>query len=734
MKERHVPLLLALYGLSGAVGLAWQVVWVRAFTPLFGAGIESTAAVTATFMAGLGLGGALAPRLLGRGRGLRLYAALELGVGLWGMALPWVLAGLRHLLLPALGGLGEGPAAVLLRLAVAAALVGPPAVALGLTFPAVLQALGAAARPARVGLAYGLNALGAAGGALAAGLWLPWALGLWRGSLLLGGLDLCVAAVAWRLGPGGAVAPPPAAARAPGRVAPSLWALAALTGFAGLALELAWTRLAAPLLVPHLGPGEQAFACVLAAVLAGIGLGSLLGCRHGQRAGGLLAALQAALVMGCVLVLEPVRTALFGPALRPWLEGALPLVPALFLGATFPLLARELLASGEDERGLGRLYAVNTAGAVLGSLLTGFLLIPGLGAQRWLLLLAGLAATTALIGLWRAGWRRTALAALPALAAALSIALPRVPAVAGVRVLTAGEHVIAAQEGRQATAMALEDTRGERILLTGGHRIFEGRCAEVDDHARRALAPASLHPEPRRVLLIGLGTGATAAAMLQVPSLEALSVVELDERQRDLLPHFGHEDLLQDPRFSLLAGDGRQHLRTHPERWDLIVVDAYGPETTPAFYTGDFFHEAGERLAPGGLVFVKLIPSDLPDQATLAAFLCTLFDALPHTALIYLGDGFSGLIGGNEPFRGVDVDRIGARPEGSEALCVSARRVDDDRGLWLRKPAEAHAAGILLDPWWQAQGRRDAPPWRLDAKKRAQQHGAGAPPQPAPRP
>jgi len=719
VKDRHAPLLLALYGLSGAVGLAWQVVWVRAFTPLFGAGIESTAAITATFMAGLGLGGALAPRLLKAGRGLRLYALLEAGVGLWGLGLPWVLAALRQLLLPAFGALGEGPAAVLLRLAVAASLVGPPAVALGLTFPAVLQALGSAARPARVGLAYGLNALGAAAGALVAGLWLPWALGVWRGSLLLGGLDLGVAAAAWGLGTT-APAPAPTPADSRGRVAPSLWAIAALTGFCGLALELAWTRLAAPLLVPHLGPGEQPFACVLAAVLTGIGLGSLLGNRRGQRAGRALAALQGALVLGCVLVLEPVRTAILGPALRPWLEGALPLVPALFLGATFPLLARELLASGDDERGLGRLYAVNTAGAVLGSLGSGFVAIPGLGAQRWLLLLAGLAAGTALLGLWRAGWRRTALAAFPVLVAALLATLPRVPAVGGVRVLAPSERVIAAQEGRQATALVLEDPRGERVLLTGGHRIYEGRCAEVDDHARRALAPASLHPEPRRVLLIGLGTGATAAAMLRVPSLQALTVVELDERQRALLPYFGHEALLEDPRLTLLAGDGRQFLRTHLERWDLIVVDAYGPEATPAFYTADFFQEAGARLDRGGLVFVKLIPSDLPDPDTLAAFLCTLFASLPEAALLYLGDGFSGLVGSNDPFRGFDADRMGARPAGSEALCAGARRVSDDRGLWLLKPAEPHAAGTLLDPWWRAQGRRDAPPWRLDAQRRAE--------------
>ena len=89
---RQRALLVLLYGVSGAVGLAWQVVQVRDFVPVFGAGAEAIAAVTASFLGGLGLGGALAPRLLKGRSPLRVYGAMELGVGLWGAALPWVLA------------------------------------------------------------------------------------------------------------------------------------------------------------------------------------------------------------------------------------------------------------------------------------------------------------------------------------------------------------------------------------------------------------------------------------------------------------------------------------------------------------------------------------------------------------------------------------------------------------------------------------------------------------------
>ena len=130
-----------LYGLSGAVGLAWQVLAVRAFVPIFGAGAYAIAAVTASFLGGLGLGGALAPRLMKRLAPLRLYAAMELGVGLWGAALPWLLGASAPLLLGVLSAAGDGALATLTRVLLAAVLVGPMATMLGVTFPAVAAAV-----------------------------------------------------------------------------------------------------------------------------------------------------------------------------------------------------------------------------------------------------------------------------------------------------------------------------------------------------------------------------------------------------------------------------------------------------------------------------------------------------------------------------------------------------------------------------------------------------------------
>jgi len=729
LTRRGRGLILLLYGVSGGVGLAWQVLWVRAFTPIFGVGLEAIAAVTASFMAGLAVGAVLAPRLLRRWGGLGSYARLELAVGIWGAALPWLLLLLAEPLVAMLASTGEGWLASLLRLSVASLLVGIPAAGLGATFPAVVAALRARDDPARVGLAYGLNALGAALGSLLAGLWLPFALGLRRGSLLLGGLGLAVGLAAWWLdrseqADGSAPQPHGRPDRAEATVPGSLWALAALTGFTGLALEVSWSRLSAPVLARILGPGEQAFACVLAAVLLGIGLGGVLGRSSSMRAGRMLALLQLGLAATALATLEPVRALYLGAELVPLVEASLPLVPALFLGATFPLLSNELLAWGGDARAVGRLYAVNTAGAVLGSLLSGFLAIPQLGAQRWAVLMVGLVLLTALIGLLRDGARLAGALLAAAAIAALALALIFVPPVAGQRLATGVEQVVAALEGREATTLVVQDRRGDRTLISGGHRIRDGRGGEVNDHARRALVPTALHPRPRRVLAIGLGTGETARTFLDLDGVEELLVVELDERQPELLSWFGTGHILEDPRLELVTGDGRHLLRTRRETWDLIVVDAYGPEATPAFYSADFFGEARARLAPGGLLFVKLMPSALPDADTLASFLCTLFDSFPWSIFTYYDDGLSGLVGAHEaPVGALRADRIGAAAGSSDTLCDGVRLITDDRSAWLAPPDRPRPPGVLMDPWWYAQGHESDPPWRRDAERRQKQRG-----------
>ncbi len=157
-----------------------------------------------------------------------------------------------------------------------------------------------------------------------------------------------------------------------------------------MGLEIAWSRVSGPLLAARSGSDAVAFSVVLAAVVLGIGLGGVAARRVRGGLGRPLALVQGALCILTLMALEPLRDRVLGDRHLELVEGLLPLLPALLLGATFPLLSNALAEAGTPaSRGLARLYAVNTAGAVAGALLTGFWLMPALGAQRLLVLLAG---------------------------------------------------------------------------------------------------------------------------------------------------------------------------------------------------------------------------------------------------------------------------------------------------------------------------------------------------------
>ncbi len=715
---RSRALLVLLYGLSGAVGLAWQVLAVRAFVPIFGAGAYAIAAVTASFLGGLGLGGALAPRLMKRMAPLRLYGVMELGVGLWGAALPWLLGASAPLLLGVLTAAGDGALATLTRVLLAAVLVGPMATMLGVTFPAVAAAVNGDDNPDRVGLLYGVNAIGASGGALIAGLWLPWSLGLSLGSAVLGAGNLLVAAFAFLLPPGERQTAPTASA--PGDGPPtSLWVTAAVTGAVGMGLELCWSRLSGPLLAARSGSDAVAFAIVLAAVVLGIGIGGVLARRIPEGLGKPLGWSQALLAVLTWLTLEPVRELALGAGRYPIAEAMLPLLPAMWLGASFPLLSNALAESGgKASTSLGRLYAVNTAGAVVGSLATGFVLMPLLGAQRLAVLLGMASAAVALSAFVRAK-AKVPTAAFGVLAVGLGGALLFIaPPVAGARVLPPDDVVLDSVEGLQGSTLV--SVRGdERALTSSGHRIGAANVrGPINDHALRALGPAGLHPNPKRVLAIGLGTGATAQAFLSVDSVEELVVVELDPNMRTLLHHFGTEEILEDPRLRIVDGDGRWFVRTNTEQWDVISVDAYGPKTASAtFYTAEFYEQARARLAPNGVVWVKFNPAAITQAEPLASFLASLWSAFPNGGLLFLEKGLFGLVGVAETAQ-LPARKVAALRETSLALTEDARLHTDDRPV---KVVDTAQGGFnLLTPYWTALHPRTPPPWA----------GRGGPPPP----
>ncbi len=683
------PVVYLLFLLSGAAGLVYQVIWVRVFGNVFGNTVHSAAVVTAVFMGGLGLGSWLAGRLAdrvylrSRRAPLLLYALFELGIGALGLALAW--------LLPELGALSAavsaydlgpdgwhelGAGSLALRYLLGALLLSPPALLMGGTLTLLARAVVGAdleAAPARIGLLYGLNTLGAAAGALVTDLGLVPGLGLLGSQAVAALLNLAAGLGAlglWRARRAERAAPPPA----PAAPAPASWrplgaaSLALLlTGFAAMGLEIVWFRF----LSYVLGGYRAVFSLLLSVLLLGLFLGALLGgwlARRVRSPETLFAAAQALLVVSALAGLmlfdggalraqadalrEGHRAA--GPALRALLELWLNLTPMLWLvglpavcmGLAYPV-ANALVQRTEARVGgrAGLLYLANTGGNVLGSLLAGFLLLPWLGVQRS----TGVFALAALLGAAcpllaaRRPWRRAGAAALAAglLALAAFGALPRNQLVreSFAADLPEAEHrVLALREGVNETLMVVEVPGFARALFTNGHNMSGTRPSSLRYMRAFAHLPLLMQANPRRALVICFGVGNTLYAASLHRSLERLEVVDLS---RDVLEHAGYfaatnHDVLQDPRVRVFVNDGRHHLRMQPEgRYDLVTLEPppIGFAGVSALYTREFYALVRSRLAPGGAL-TQWLPGLQVDAPAALALVRAFLEVFPEAVLL----------------------------------------------------------------------------------------------------
>lgn len=643
-----MTLLSVLFFLSGAAGLVYEVVWARVLSDVVGSTAWSMAAVFAVFLGGLAVGAEVLGRRSPSGiDALRRYAVLEAAIALtaalsflllrWGG--PWL-----ALVSPSAASWGAGVYALML----ATPLVGVPAFFMGGTLPVLLSAAThwTTARSA-VPILYGWNTLGAACGALATGFVLIWRLGLQGSVLLAVAANLAVAIAALGLSAkarSGRVAPLPGGAeggRAPGEpetseatrsggrgpVAPAPWVILAFwSGCGTLALEVLWGRVARFVL----GDRTLAIAAVLFVFVSALGAGSLLASVLARRYSGVppahaLVMAARALLAGTVAhaVLVPLGLwSAAGGGLTGLLEDLgspgrllvmmiLVFPGVLLLGLVFPLLAWSL--RGLDERPgplLGRLYLVNTAGAVVGAVTGGLFLTAWFGTPRGFLLVMAVSAAVATWVLARAPeggrWRGWGVAAGVAVVASAAV-LP-----ARLVVLRDGETLVDFRE----------DAYGVQVLASaeasGYLRVRNNRMGLVFDlghpdtrHAQETAAhfAALLAERVDRVLNLGTGYGITAGAFTLYPDVRHLETVELLPFLVDHQESFAqwNHDYLRDPRVRLVEGDGRHVLAASPEPWDIVsvnVLDPYSPGSA-ALYTVEFWELVRSRLEPGG-VFTQL--------------------------------------------------------------------------------------------------------------------------------
>ena len=673
------PLLLLLYGLSGAAALVYQVLWVRLLGLTFGVTVHAAATVLASFMAGLAAGSALGGRLADRTpRPLRAFGIIELGAGITALASPLLLDAVQALYVRWHPGSAEGAFGLtLLRFFLSALVLIVPAMLMGATLPMIVRAARAYSTGAsRLGLLYGTNTIGAMIGTLAAGLWMVPALGLTKSFFVAAAINTIVGLTAIAMGSRPAAeATHERAAAGTGHTAlvlPSRASIAivvVLSGFVALALEVVWFRVLAAII---LRPTTYAFTIMLAAVLAGIGLGSYLSGLIMRRSRNWALWLAVAEIGTGVLALFSFRgmawsldvmawandiIARYLPShLAPLLVGSFVSIfpAALMMGIALPiaLAAWTARSSGHEGRRLGNVYALNVAGSIAGSLAGGFLLLPMLGSHKSLVLLSLLMIGGALLVIGPLSARaKLATAASAITLGGIGVAtLPDLYEVI-LPVRYRGQETLWRQEGIQTTVAITQQSSSAvpsgtmRVMLLNGLHQANDSGGMVAFHRHLALLPLALHANPRTLLSVGLGGGATPGGASEYPGLQ-VDVVELSSAVVDGARFFSHinNDLLRKPHVRVMVGDGRTHLMVTNRKYDIVTADAILPTHAGAgaLYSADYYRLVKHVLAPKGITAQWVGPTGTEQWKMLVR---TFLEVFPDATL------WSGqiLIGGHGP-------------------------------------------------------------------------------------
>jgi spermidine synthase len=653
--------------LAGAAALLFETLWFHQLGLVLGNSVWTSTLVLAGFMGGLALGNAGIARWGHRvRRHVRLYAALEFAIGSGGLLLVHLLPALAPTLAPWLRPLEDLPWALAgLRMAVSFVLLLLPSTAMGATLPLLVGAL--YRRDPRFGAVlgrlYGWNTLGAVAGAIASHAFLIGWLGVRGTALFAATCNLLAAAGALATGRvfgldvGDAPAQAPASRPSlPPRAAPLLVA-AAIAGGILLALEVVWFRF---LILFVLG-GSLAFAILLGIVLTGIGVGGLLGARllawrpETTRALPYLALVAGGLAAGSYLAFEVPLAAYRSEAISRWpdvlaLGAPLMLPVAILSGLLFTLLGETLHRSAPDEtRSAGLLTLANTAGAMLGAVAGGFLLLPLLGIERSIQLLSAsyllvaVATVAAGVGPERAAGR--AMLAVGGVGV-LVLALVGASGPMASRYLTIPLDRFAAREGTR--PVVIREGLTETILYLRSdvygepryHRLVTNAHSMSSTHflARRYMKlyvywPMAVHPDAKHALLISYGVGVTAKALTDTAGLERIDVVDISRDILDL-DHVVYPDPadrpLSDPRVRVHIEDGRHFLQTSNRRFDLITGEPPPPKAAGivSLFTREYFALVRDRLNEGGITTYWLPVHSLlePEAKAVIRAFCDVFD------------------------------------------------------------------------------------------------------------
>lgn len=697
-----------IFFLSGATGLVYEVIWVRLTGLVFGNTSHAIATVLGAFMAGLALGSwKLGQRADLVRNPLRAYGFLEIGIGISAALVPLAFRALDSFywaVAPSLASIpGGNPAA---RFAASFVVMLVPTFLMGGTLPMLTRfftrKLSDVER--KVGLLYALNTFGAAVGTVAAALYLIPELGNTTTTLIIASLNVGIGIFTiWFSERKPAEADHQVVEPAPNLMEPAavidveadrlvLITLAA-SGFISMVYEVAWTRA----LTAMIGSSTYAFSIMLVTFLVGIALGSSLVSRLRPKASiQLLGLMQLGVAVGAVIflvgylaapyvILSLIRALWYSfPAVVSTqfiLCAILMIFATLCMGATFPI-ASQLYSSRFVilGRSIGNMYSLNTIGAIGGSLIAGFLLLPFIGTERTII--AGLflnsavalrllsdKASTARVSKW------VALGLL--LVATVSMrgglfwdpdALDR-----GILIyaqqfgsrpeLTINEQyqdtdVVYFKEGNNAT-ISVRRGEGYVALRTNG-KVDASNRDDMKSQLMFGYLPAFFHPAPKSALVIGYGSGVTVGAATTFTELEQIDCIEIESAVVGAAPHFAsiNRKSYEHPKVNIIYDDARSYMNVTRKQYDLIISEPSNPwiAGVASLFTAEFYDRAAEVLKPDG-IFAQWVQLYELDPEDLRMILKEFQRTFPEVSLWHTGAADLILIGSRQPLH-LDLGRV----------------------------------------------------------------------------
>ncbi len=686
------------------------MLWVRLLSLAFGVTVFAVTVVLASFMAGLAIGsfagGRVAERLR---RPLFAYGVAEIGVGLIALATPAGFAALQRLYPLLSRPLGDDEAVLFpLRVLLAFVLLVIPTTLMGATLPIIVRSsLAHSGELAdRIGLLYAANTFGAIAGTMVAGFWLIGDLGISRSIQLAAAVNVAVGVLSFGM-QRWAVLPEATHERLAETTERGAFSATArrvtliaygLSGLCSFAYEVVWTRMLALVLDTSI----YAFVTMLSMVLVGIAVGSAAVSPFVRRRWNwplIFAGIQVLIAAGALWAIWAVanlaearelmaetpglRRLVASPVRLNFFVAALTILPStLLIGATFPIAAR-IYTAGLDRSSerLGEIYSVNVFGAIFGSALGGFVLLPLLGTQRSLLVLSlaslGIAAALALSAERPARPARLTLAAATFAAfAMLWVSKPDLYQ-ALFRARFAEADVLWFREGLETTVSVVRADDGIRTLYTNSRGQANDEGGLVNYHRRIAHVPLLVRPDIREVLIVGLGGGHSAGSILQHPGTQ-VQVVELSEAVIDGARHFANinYNVVEDTNLHVKIGDGRNHLLTTDRRYDMITSDTVQPWDAGStnLYSAEYYRLVLNALTPNGVMAQWIAPQDDYQYKTM---LRTFLSVFPHVTMWLSADL---LIGSHEPIV-VDLAETARRfdpPSARAALAQGGFRTPED--------------------------------------------------------